>query len=72
MLTKYPQRSLLLAVEAVKAGQSLHGDRVAAAEQSLREALAASRLVLDPSSIPPLDLPASLPVAEAGGDQRYH
>jgi WD40 repeat protein len=40
MLAKYPQRGLLLAVEAVKAGQSLHGDRVAAAEQSLREALA--------------------------------
>ena len=38
-LTKYPQRSLLLAVEAVKAGQPLHGVRVAAAEQSLREAL---------------------------------
>jgi len=36
---EYPQRSLLLAVEAVKAGQSLHGVRVAAAEQSLREAL---------------------------------
>jgi hypothetical protein len=39
-LSKYPQRSLLLAVEAVKVGQSLHGVRVAAAEQSLREALA--------------------------------
>jgi WD40 repeat protein len=39
-LAQYPQRSLLLAVEAVKAGQSLHGDRLAAAEQSLREALA--------------------------------
>jgi len=36
---QYPQRSLLLAVEAVKAGQSLHGVRAAAAEQSLREAL---------------------------------
>ena len=38
-LTKYPQRSLLLAVEAVKAEQPLHGVRVAADEQSLREAL---------------------------------
>jgi WD40 repeat protein len=38
-LIQYPQRSLLLAVEAVKVGQSLHGVRVAAAEQSLREAL---------------------------------
>jgi hypothetical protein len=38
-LTKYPQRSLLLAVEAAKVGQTLHGERVAAAEQSLREAL---------------------------------
>jgi hypothetical protein len=38
-LIKYPQRSLLLAVEAVKVGQSLHGVRLAAAEQSLREAL---------------------------------
>jgi TIR domain/WD domain, G-beta repeat len=36
---QYPQQSLLLAVEAVKAGQSLRGVRVAAAEQSLREAL---------------------------------
>jgi hypothetical protein len=36
-LTKYPQRSLLFAVEAAKVGQ---GVRVAAAEQSLREALA--------------------------------
>jgi hypothetical protein len=39
-LAKYPQRSLLLAVEAVKAGESHQGVRVAAAEQSLREALA--------------------------------
>jgi hypothetical protein len=39
-LTKYPQRSLLLAVEAVQLGQSLDGVRVAAAEQSLREGLA--------------------------------
>ena len=38
-LTKYPQRSLLLAVEAVKVEQPLHGVRVAADEQSLREAL---------------------------------
>jgi len=38
-LTKYPQRGLLLAVEAVKLEQSLHGVRVAADEQSLREAL---------------------------------
>jgi len=38
-LIKYPQRSLLLAVEAVKLGQSVHGVPVAAAEQSLREAL---------------------------------
>jgi WD40 repeat protein len=39
VLTKYPQRSALLAVEAVKAEQPLHGVRVAAAEQSLRDAL---------------------------------
>jgi hypothetical protein len=39
-LTKYPQRSLLLAVEVAKAEQSLHGAKVVAAEQSLREALA--------------------------------
>ena len=38
-LIKYPQRSLLLAVEAVKVGQSLQGVRVAVDEQSLREAL---------------------------------
>jgi hypothetical protein len=38
-LAKYPQLSLLLAVEAVKVQQPLHGIRVAAAEQSLREAL---------------------------------
>jgi hypothetical protein len=36
-LTKYPQRGLLFAVEAVNVGK---GVRVAAAEQSLREALA--------------------------------
>jgi hypothetical protein len=40
VLAKYPQRSLLLAVEAAKIGQTPHGERVAAAEQSLREALA--------------------------------
>jgi WD40 repeat protein len=39
-LKGHPQRSLLLAVEAVKAGRSLHGVTVATAEQSLREALA--------------------------------
>jgi hypothetical protein len=39
VLTKYPQRSVLLAVEAVKVEQPLHGVRVAADEQSLREAL---------------------------------
>ena len=39
VLTKYPQRSLLLAVEAVKIEQPPHGVRVAPAEQSLREAL---------------------------------
>ena len=38
-LIKYPQRSLLLAVEAVKVKQPLHGVRVAVDEQSLREAL---------------------------------
>ena len=38
-LGKYPQRSLLLAVEAIKVEQPLHGVRVAADEQSLREAL---------------------------------
>jgi hypothetical protein len=38
-LSKYPQRSLLLAIEAVKAQQPLRGVRGAAAEQSLREAL---------------------------------
>jgi WD40 repeat protein len=36
---KYPQRSLLLAVEAVKVKQSIRGVRVAADEQSLRDAL---------------------------------
>jgi TIR domain/WD domain, G-beta repeat len=40
VLAKYPQRSLLLAVEAAKVGETVHGKRVAAAEQSLREALA--------------------------------
>jgi WD40 repeat protein len=40
VLTKYPQRSLLLAVEAVKVERSLHGVRAARAEQSLIEALA--------------------------------
>ena len=38
-LIKYPQRSLLLAVEAVKVAQQLHGVRIAADEQSLRGAL---------------------------------
>ncbi len=38
-LIKYPRRSLLLAVEAVKVKQPLHGVRVAVDEQSLREAL---------------------------------
>jgi hypothetical protein len=38
-LSKYPQRSLLLAVEAVKVEQQLHGVRVAVDEQSLRDAL---------------------------------
>ena len=38
-LIKYPQRSLLLAVEAVKVRQPLHGVRVAVDEQSLRAAL---------------------------------
>src|SRR5262249_33273237 len=48
-----PQRSLLLAVEAVKAGQSLHGVRVAAAEQSLREALSVvgGRLLVHSNSL---------------------
>jgi hypothetical protein len=40
VLANYPQRSLLLAVEAAKVSQTLHGKRAAAAEQSLREALA--------------------------------
>jgi conflict system STAND superfamily ATPase/WD40 domain-containing protein len=39
-LIRFPQRSLLLAVEALRLVQPLHGVRVAAAEQSLREALA--------------------------------
>ena len=39
VLTKYPQGSSLLAAEAVKVEQPLHGVRVAEAEQSLREAL---------------------------------
>jgi hypothetical protein len=39
-LVAYPQRSLLLATESVKIEQSLHGMRLAAAEQSLRKALA--------------------------------
>jgi len=38
-LKENPQRSLLLAVEAVKAGRSLHGVRLATAEQALRAAL---------------------------------
>ena len=38
VLTQYPQRSLLFAVEAAKVSQTLRGERVAAAEQSLREA----------------------------------
>src|SRR5271166_2062404 len=38
-LAEYPQRSLLLAVEALRTGESIHGTRIAAAEQSLREAL---------------------------------
>src|SRR4029077_13185352 len=38
-LTRYPQCSLLLAVEAVKLKQPLHGVPVAVDEQSLREAL---------------------------------
>ena len=38
-LAKHPQRSLLLAIEAVRVGQSVRGIRVAAGEQSLREAL---------------------------------
>jgi hypothetical protein len=38
-LTNHPVRSLLLAVEAVRRGESLHGFRPAAAEQSLRDAL---------------------------------
>ena len=38
-LAKYPQRGLLLAVEAVRLVQPLEGVRVLAAEQSLREAL---------------------------------
>ena len=50
VLIKYPQRSLLLAVEAVKVEQPLHGVRVAADEQSLREALGfiGGRLVEEP------------------------
>jgi WD40 repeat protein len=40
LLEKSPQRSVLLAVEAVRAGESVQGTRVAAAEQSLREDLA--------------------------------
>jgi WD40 repeat protein len=39
-LTKYPQRSLLLAVEAAKLGQTLHRKGAAGGEQPLREALA--------------------------------
>jgi WD40 repeat protein len=39
-LIRFPQRSLLLGVEALRLVQPLHGVRVAAAEQSLREALA--------------------------------
>jgi energy-coupling factor transporter ATP-binding protein EcfA2 len=40
VLTKYHHRSLLLAVEALRVEESIDGVRVAAAEQSLREALA--------------------------------
>jgi conflict system STAND superfamily ATPase/WD40 domain-containing protein len=39
VLTKYPQRGVLLAVEAVKAEQPIHGVRVVADEQALRDAL---------------------------------
>jgi WD40 repeat protein len=39
VLSKYPQRGLLLAVEAVKVGQSGPGRRVSATEQLLRELL---------------------------------
>jgi hypothetical protein len=39
-LVAYLQRSLLLATESVKIEQSFHGMRLAAAEQSLRKALA--------------------------------
>jgi hypothetical protein len=39
-LSKYPERSLLLAVEAVKVEAPLHGVRAARAEQSLLDALA--------------------------------
>jgi WD40 repeat protein len=39
VLTKYPQRSVLLAVETAKVEQPLHGVRVGADEKSLREAL---------------------------------
>jgi hypothetical protein len=39
LVGQYPQRSLLLAVEAVRAGQSMDGTPVAVARQSLREAL---------------------------------
>jgi hypothetical protein len=39
-VTQFPERRLLLAVQAIKVSQSLQGVRVPAAEQSLREALA--------------------------------
>jgi WD40 repeat protein len=38
-LTRYPERGLLLAVEAVRVAETLSGERPSAAENSLREAL---------------------------------
>jgi WD40 repeat protein len=46
VLPRFPQKSLLLAVEAVRAGERLQGVLMAAPEQSLREALASMGGVL--------------------------
>jgi WD40 repeat protein len=54
VLSKDPQRGFLLAVEAVKIGQSHHGVRLASAEQWLREALgfAGGRVLVETQTAP--------------------
>jgi WD40 repeat protein len=72
-LTKYPQRSLLLAVEAAKVAVSVHGVRVAAGEQALREALAfvgGRALVISRSSTRPAFISADNHWLVTGSDDR--